>query len=214
MDAGTIIDEARDLHPSFVVRHHPNKVLLRQLERREKEMLRRALEINEDYRSATLTTAMPLAVFANGITLPTGVTPTGADYIDAAGDRFEIQLRPWHHRGDPAPLRTGYVKAGVVYLRGIAADWNGATSVLIYHTPAVTALTTLTSVLAIGDEAKDHLVADLAYFMARRRHTDPMLPQPVPSEFLEARTDTWHEFERHAADTLASGKEIFIREVY
>jgi hypothetical protein len=213
VDAGTLIDEARDHHPSFTDRHHPNKGLLRQLERREKEMLRRALEINEDYQSTTLTTALPLAVFGNGITLPTGVTPTGADYLDANGDRFEIELRPWSLRGDPAPLRAAYVKAGVVYLRGVAADWNGLTSILIYHTPVQTPLVDKSSVLTVGDEAKPHLVADLAYFMARRGHTDQMLPQPSVNLFAGEREDSWEAFEHRIAE-MRSGESFHIRETW
>jgi hypothetical protein len=213
VDAGTLIDEARDLHPSFTVRHHPDKVLLRQLERREKDMLRRALEINESYRSTTLPTALPLAVFASGIALPANTTVVGADYIDAHGDRFEIQLRPWALRGDPAPLRCAYVNAGVVYLRGLAADWTGLTSILIYHTPAPAALTTKASVLTIGDEAKSHLVADLAFMMAARGHSDPQLSRPDIGPFASERADTWDRFE-HAIAHQLDGQEFFIRETW
>src|SRR5574342_491449 len=101
--AGTLIDEARDLHVSFSDRDHPTKLLLRELDRYQKALLSRALIINEDYLNSVQQTAMPLAVFANGITLPVGAIPTRAEFVDTHTHSHELEIKPWAYRQDPAP---------------------------------------------------------------------------------------------------------------
>jgi hypothetical protein len=214
--AGTLIDEARDLHVSFNERHHPSKLLLRELDRYQGQLLSRALQINEDYQGVVLQALLPLSVFPNGIAITSARIPTRAEAVDQRDVPHELELRAWAYRQDPAPLLCGYVYNSTLFLRGEAADWTAFKRIDLYLQPLATALTALTGTggtLTIGDSARAPLVGRLAALMATRAHTDPELPQPTPGLF----TDQWLQAESEFLREIASSRdgEMFqVREVW
>lgn len=214
--AGTLIDEARDMHVSFDARHHPPKALLRELDRYQVDLLSRLLQINEDYLSSTLSTLLPLAVFADGIGISADHIPTRAEAIDTHGDAHDLTLLPWAYRQDPAPRIAGYVNSSRLYLRGEAAGWTHFTRIDLFLQPRPTALTAFTgtgSALTIRDGARDALVTRVARFMAFRGHTEVGTPSPNTREF----DALWREAEARVVQEVAnmrSGETFSVREVW
>ena len=214
--AGTLIDEARDMHVSFDARHHPPKALLRELDRYQGELLSRALQMNEDYLSSTLQTALPLATFADGIGISADHIPTRAEAVDLHGDPHDLTLLPWAYRQDPAPRIAGYINSSRLFLRGTAADWTLFTRIDLFLRPRPAALTALAGTdgeLTIGDASRNALVTRLARFMAFRGHTEAETPKPSPQEY----DDLWREAEARFIEEVAdmrSGESFNIREVW
>lgn len=211
--AGTIIDEARDWHPTFNVRDHPDKALLRALDQYQRTLIARIVQVNEDYSRTILTTALPLATFANGITLPANLLVTGAEFLDISGNRHEVDLRPMMYRDDPAPRYTLFIGANVAYLRGAAQDWNAIQSIDIAYIPVPTALALLTDVLTIGDSARRSLVMHLCYMMATRGTTRSDVPPLNPDGFRRDWMRTEEEFLYEVA-TMRAGQTFTVREIW
>lgn len=173
------IDDARDQHFTFNDRDHPSKALLNRLNNAVAQLRRRIMEIDETALATTQTQAMPLAVHENGIPLTTGTInviavaaqPTGTP----APNPIAVEVIPHAHRFDIGPATFACWEVNnVLYLRSPASLWTNIASVGILSVPAYTRLTTYASAVALPDDCRSVLAADLAAFMAGRRKTEAL----------------------------------------
>lgn len=211
--AGDVIDTARDWHASFSVRDHPDKGLLRALGACERDLLQRALQVNEDYSRVVASTALPLATFATGIAVPANLMIHGAEYVDNTGRAHDIDLKPMMYRDDPAHPLTLYLGDDVVYLRGTAQDWNGLTAINIIYTPEPVMPATLAATLTLEEDARSALTAYLVLMMARRGTLRTDIPKPDVRAAL-----LWYERAEkeflHAIANRRAGQTFGVRETW
>lgn len=193
--AGDLIRSARDEHPSFDARRHPDPVLLRALSRKQKSLVSKVIRSNSEAFVTDLETTFPLADFDAGITLPDIKYPARAEVQDAQGNKRDVDIIAWELANNYT--MGAYIRNGVLYLTGIAQDWVSWALIRLYYMPEVEALTKLTGAtgtLVLPNSAEPCLVSYLAYFMAKRGHVDKDLEQPSKREFYESWKGTEEEF--------------------
>lgn len=166
--AGTVIDEARDLHPSFDTQTHPDKICLRFLSRWQAEVLGRALIVYPTlFDDAVTVVPLPLASFDAGYTLTEPLALS--DVVVLIGSyEYPVTLIPYESRFDPQPLYAGWVINRTLYLSGEESKWTGATELRLRYTTQPADLTALADTLVIPDAAKTAAVTAIAAFMAGR----------------------------------------------
>jgi hypothetical protein len=211
--AGDIIDEARNKHPAFNLRDHPDRALRMELGRLEHSLIQRGIQRNPDYLATIQTVALPLAIFANGVTLDPNTAVHYAAIFSANGVEREVDIVPWAQRNDPRRLFTATVLNGVLFLLGSELDWQGWTSLNITITPMPTAPAVNSDPLTIDDLGADTLTAGLALFMAKRGPRDPQLPVPSIAEFRKDYDAAVSDFEISVGN-LRAGQVFRTREVW
>lgn len=172
--AADVLDGARDLHPSFDPKSQPDTVLVRQIQRDARRLATKVIAIRpEQVPWSTQTTALPLAVFANGISLPSHLLVTQVTALRAGGtspqDDTPIPLVNTQQRtrwGQPWP--SAFIMSGTLYLAATAADWLPYASVTVRYVP-VPSVTSSASAIGLDDDALTPLVLSLGAFMATRR---------------------------------------------
>jgi len=168
MTSGEIIEEARDLHPAFDDNSHPDKVLVRFVNRYQTGLLAEALTRYPSLYSTTQDIALPLADFAAGEAL---TEPLFVQDVVALknGEETPVVIIPYEHRHDPQPFYCGWIVNRRLFLNGKASNWatfSGGLRVRYATTPA--AITGEDDVLILPDHARECLVAACAQFMAGR----------------------------------------------
>lgn len=215
--SGSLVDEARDLHPSFDRRNNPDKLILRELERYERELIEKVVAVNEDYLRTTIEETLPpptpnFPAWATGLSLPDHLVLHDAEY-QIGTDWYRMHIRPMAVEHDPGPMRTAYVAGRTAWLRGVEADWNGVSAVRFHYTAAPSGLPDLNTALTIGDSARTVLVNRLAFTMAKRAVTVPNASPPNVAEF---RID-WQQAEEAyivGAGGIRAGHTSQVREVW
>lgn len=214
--AGDVIDEARNAHPAFDKNRNPQKIVRTALSSYVGRLLGKINEIDETGLVLEQTQAMPLAVFANGITLTANRGVREIVAVDAQGKRYPIELIPAGQRNDrQTRVASAWIVNGVLYLNGIAATWNGISQIAISYTPLAGAIAADTDVLAAPDHARAAIVAALALFMARRYHVDKDgdLPPINIDDFKEEARTLELEFLEEVANSTSS--QVFrVRDVW
>lgn len=205
--AGDVIDEARDRHPAFDRNRNPQKVVRRELSRYVGRLLGKIDLIDEAALSLEVSTALPLAIFANGIVLPANRGVREVVAVDAQGKRYPLDLIPVGQRSDRTTrVASVWIVNGVLYLNGSAATWLGITSVAVSYTPLAGLVLTDADVLGVPDNARSTVVEALALFMARRGHTDKDgdIPPIVFQDFVDQSAKAEREFLEEVGDSLSS----------
>lgn len=205
--AGDVIDEARDRHPAFDRNRNPQKVVRRELSRYVSRLLGKIDLIDEAALSLEVSTAMPLAIFANGIVLPANRGVREVVAVDAQGKRYPLDLIPVGQRSDRTTrVASVWIVNGVLYLNGSAATWSGITSIAVSYTPLAGPVVADDDVLAVPDNALSACVEALALFMARRGHTDKDgdIPPIVFQDFVDQSAKAEREFLEEVGDSLSS----------
>lgn len=214
--AGTLIEAARDLHPTFDPRRHPPLVLLRALSRYQQQLVNRIVRATTSFLTAVQETALPLADFDAGIVLPdykypAGVEVEGATTVNEVTPIYPVELIPWEDRR--RYHLAAYTRNNVLYLTGSATDWVGFTTVRFYYVAEVDALTGLTGTLVLPNAAEACLVGFLASFMAQRGSQDPSLEAADRREFRaiwrEAEEEFLQEMEQHSHAVVSVVRETF-----
>ena len=213
--AGDVIDEARDLHPAFDKNRNPVKIVRRALSRYVSDLIAKINEIDETAITLEQSTPMPLAVFANGITLPAnrGVQEVGA--VDLQGNVISVDLIPAGQRDQPHKMATAWIINGVLYLNGLAANWNSVASISVRYAPVAGQVLTDADLLSLPDSARSAVVGALAAFMAKRGQTDKDgdLPPIDVQQFLTDAAKAESEFLTEIGNTLTS--QVFrVRDVW
>lgn len=173
----SVIMGARDRHSSFSPDRHPDPILVRYLDRYQRELLAKAIEVNSSFSAASFTVALPLADFEAG-----AVLPFAYHQIHGGQVRFEdggvspFSLVPEGQRFDHTRFYAGWVHGDRIYFQGEDADWTGVSGVELSYVPTTSRLTALRSVFQLPRSSESCLVESCAAFMAARKHTDPQIP--------------------------------------
>jgi hypothetical protein len=214
--AGDVIEDARDMHPAFDKNRNPQKVVRRALSRYVGYLLGKIDLIDESGLSLEVSTAMPLAVFANGIVLPANRGVREVVAVDAAGKRYPIDIIPVGQRNDrQTRVASAWIVNGVLYLNGSAATWNGVTSIAVSYTPLAGLVVADTDLLAVPDNARSACAEAVALFMARRGQTDKDgdLPPIVLQDFIDRAKQAEAAFLEEVGDALSS-QTFRVRDVW
>ena len=207
MLAGDVIDEARDRHPAFDKNRNPQKVVRRELSRYVSRLQGKIDLIDEAALVVEQSFPLPLAVFANGITLTANRGVREVVAVGSDGVRHSLDIIPVGQRNDRT-TRVGsvWIVNGVLYLNGTAATWGGVASVAVSYTPASGQVVTDADVLGLPDNARTACVEALALFMARRGQTNKQgdIPMLDLNDFKEALAVAEKEFLDEVGDSLSS----------
>lgn len=165
-----LIERARDRHPLFDPKSHPDGVLLRALSGEERRLVGKALEVNPSSIAASLTIDVNSYSFADGQLLPAFHHVESADAIptDPTALAFPLIRVAWPNRAYLGAVQAYSIQSHSFYLSGARADWTGIDVVLVTYAPIPVDLTTLDDFLVVPDTAEAALVSFLAHFMARR----------------------------------------------
>lgn len=172
LNLSSLIRQARDTHPTFDERAHPDPVLVRALSLFASELAGEAQRVQRNLVSVAHTVALPLADFAAGATLPAFDYPHGLSGFTAAGDEVPINLVSWELRKSPVPWPAATIHGGSLHLLGGEGDWKWATRLVFHYWPAPTELTSMSGIITLPDSAAPALVAHLRVVMARRNPKD------------------------------------------
>lgn len=203
--AADLIQSARDEHPLFDDRRHPKLILLRALSRCQRRLVPKINRVNTKFLTEELETALPLADFAAGITLPDYSFPVGVEVQSPSSVQGGTNIFAVDIISREARLRYAlcvYIRNNVLYLSGDANDWVGFTYVRFYYVAEVDPLTTYTGAggtLVLPNAAEPCLVAYLSHFMAKRTQKAEGVEAPDKRTFREG----WKEAERDFLDELA-----------
>ncbi len=217
--AADLILSARDEHPLFDKRRHPDLVLQRALSRYQRRLIPQISRVNTKFMVTELETALPLADFDAGITLPDYSYPVNAEVqtpgsVQGENRKFtaDIISREARFRYDLAV----YVWNNTLYLTGQAADWQGFTFVRFYYVAEVDPLTTLTGAtgtLVVPNAAEPCLVAYLCHFMAKRTQKTEDVEAPdrraFRGEWKDAETDFLDQMSTHVQAEVSVIRDVF-----
>lgn len=192
-----LIEQARALDATFTPLTHPNSVLLTYLGRCQRTLMTDLATVDPSFSVTTENTALPLATFADGITLTSEpLRITGIDLVPNIGDyRKEVKLVGFAQRNSSSYFPSAYLAAGVIYLIPPEVYWNGTdwASIDVHYIPIPAAPTTLATALALPDDAENVLVAYLARFMTSRVNEGVSVPLAVRDADLAAERDRFLE---------------------
>jgi hypothetical protein len=183
--AGAVIEAARDRHSSFDRIRHPDALLVRFLDRTQRELLLEALQVSRYTLSTTTEIPFPLASFAGGVNLPSALSVIGGETELIDGALLPFSLVPWGQRNESVPFYGGYIAGDKLFFKGEATDWTGVVKVILRYVPDIARLVTLGSILGLPRTIEPALVEACAAFMAGRSHTDPQLPAIDESAFIQ-----------------------------
>ena len=172
LNAGDIINQARDIHVSFEPRSHPNAVLLRELSRYQRELTTKIAEVNPALVAIPISVTLPLTDFDAGIELPSHVyiLPGVAVCLRTnPAIREPIEMVNLTMRSDPeTPDITVFVRGNHLFLSGRAQSWQTFTAIQFQIVLIPKRLQTLDDPLLLPDYAEEVLAGMLARFMAIR----------------------------------------------
>lgn len=166
---GDLIKAARDAHPTFNDRRHPDAVLLRALSRYQRELLGRLIRLDQTQAVVQLDTDLPLPDFDKGIPVYAYKYPMGAAVFQPNSDKshdVEIVAFQDRHRYRGAV----FLLDNILYLTGRSRDWEPFSLIRFYYVPEPDALPALmtTTLVYLPDSAENTLVTYLAMKMAQR----------------------------------------------
>lgn len=170
--AGQVITEARDWHPSFDQRRHPNGSLMRLLSSYQREVTGKIARVNPALLATPVTYALPLADFNEGMKLPqrSYIMPAiEVRYTQNSDVAVTIELVNLTRRIDRDLIpNAAYVRGDRLFLTGRAENWApfGSLTVNMVLTPKE--LTALTDVVMLPDWGMDAYVSALVRAMAIR----------------------------------------------
>lgn len=143
-----------------------------------RELAGKIARVDETALLVEQATALPLADFSAGIPLPPHRALVGA-VATLAGQNgtVELDLIPWAQRNARnTKLASAWEVNGALYLNGEASSWSNVVSVAVSYAPILAEFATDADPIGLPDTAEAALVETVAYFMARRGHSDPRLP--------------------------------------
>ena len=166
----SIIDQARDIHPSFTENLHPNNVVRRFLSRWQREIVGRLLIADRHAVRLVETVAFPLPTFEAGHALASEPQYLHGGDVKYGNpdDTRELNIVGWERRYDRVPWPAAAVFADTVYFLGIVRDWANVTSVDLFYAPVPSALPDISTASVLPDQAESAAVAAAAQFMGSR----------------------------------------------
>lgn len=183
-----VIESARDLHELFDEDKVPGKLVMRFLQRYAKRLWGRIVQTDPSRFKRCETFAIEDYDFdadpVVGFTLPAANFYEGVK-VSVEGRDIEtpFSIVPPHEKVLPSVWPSGYIKNGnMLCLIGIERDWGFWTHVSVDYVPIPPALVNGDSNFdPLPDDVEDALVAQAAYFMARRLQKE--LGAPALTDF-------------------------------
>lgn len=183
LTAGTVINHARDMNPALSRANAPDVVGYRALTRMSGDLVQAVTVRQPAFLAKSVTLALPLAVFADGLSLAT-LIPAGwldllevfaqrADTSDATQWPRRVQMVPWEQRDMPQPWPGVTLRDNTLFLLGDVDAWTAFASLKLTYTPSPASVTGDNSVLEVPDDALDALATMLCAFYLWRLVGDP-----------------------------------------
>lgn len=201
--ASDLILEARDAHPSFVERRHPDPLLVRALSRYQRRLVARIIRFNATLMVQSQDSNVPAliadqTVFNAGITLPDYKYPAQVEITrPATAGRTHrpvpLDLISWERLSQA--FRCVAIRDHKMYLAGKPADWSEFETLTFYYMPEVDDLANAKATLVVPNSARAVLVAYLCWFMTGRGQKDPEVEAPDKMLFKTEWDQASKEFE-------------------
>jgi len=173
LTAGAVINEARDAHPAFNKRQHPNGVLLRLLSSYQRKITSEIARVNAPLCASQIIIALPLADFNAGVKLPanTYVLPgvllrnnVNVDLkepIDLVDATLRAELDMAH--------KFAYLKGNNLFLGRRASNYTNYDQLILELVLVPRRLERLTDTLVLPDWGEDTYIGALVNKMAIRQ---------------------------------------------
>jgi hypothetical protein len=184
---GQIIQEARDVHPSFNPRMHPNGTLLRLLSSYQRAIFAKIAQSNPALCASNLFITLPLADFSAGIKLPsfTYMLPHPTLLTTGNNVREPIDLVNATFQADfEQPRKFAYLQGGNLFLGRRAENYNAYDQLRLQMVLTPRDLVSLSEPLMLPDYGMDTYVGHLVGKMAMRV-TPPLALLAAQGESME-----------------------------
>lgn len=168
LEFGDIIEEARELHPSFVETWVPDPMALRFLGRYQRTLAGKIARLNPDTLLSRETISLPLATFTDGHEMPTAHRYGRGRVVTSTGLEEPFHLIGSRARAYNRTFPAGWIEGDVLYLVGDEADWTPYASIEVPYVAVPTLPTDATTEFDLPDSAHSLLVAAMADFFASR----------------------------------------------
>ena len=206
-----IIENARELHPSFHERHTPDPLCIRALTRAHEDLHSLTSDRNPEVTAAQTDISLPLADFAAGETLPEHYKVlSGHVYhdINTPQTRRQLDFVPWEHELFTRRPYAASIVGNTLFLVGTEADWNPFSLIRLRICLYPTAFTAVTDTITLPDYGHDAMIEFLGEFFAMRVPlADPERPNPL--EFVKRRMDAVSKY----LDIVGNKKKAYVGEV-
>lgn len=174
-----VVDQARSRHSSFHDKRHTNKVALQFLSTYVRTLSGKIAKIDPDVLRSEVSQALPLATFANGITLPESRLVVNVAGVRTDGTEFDIDIVPEVQRNDlQIPTASCWQIGMVLFLRPAESNWAGLASLRIGVIATPVEFTALEDEVPLPDAAMTACIEATAAFMGRRGGTDLGMDAP------------------------------------
>lgn len=216
--AGEVIDGARGLDPSFSPSRHPSRIGLEFLNRYQRRLAGKMLQVEKESISTEISFSLPLTTFTDGVQLASALGPPivwleydrihGFELGDAEGGRWPLPVVPFKDRFTADRSRYGWLRQKVLYLSGSAAEWVGYDAVIFTYAPTPTTVATPETVLILPDNALDCTVLALGAEMGKRRPKD-LVRTTLIAEAKEAEEEFLNLLEEANDVDIGSVRRVF-----
>jgi hypothetical protein len=173
LTAGGVINEARDAHPAFNPRQHPNGTLLRLLSSYQRNITSKIARVNAPLCASQLIIALPLADFNAGVKLPanTYVLPGVLLRNNVNVDLKEpIDLVDATLRGElDMDHKFAYLKGNNLFLGRRASNYRNFDQIILELVLVPRRLERLSDILVLPDWGEDTYIGALVNKMAIRQ---------------------------------------------
>lgn len=210
LTAGGVITEARDHHTSFDDRRHPDRTLFRLLSGYQRAIVAKVAATNPALCASNLFVNLPLANFAQGVTLPsfTYVLPHPTLVTENNQIREPIDLINATLQSDfEQPRKFAYLQGNQLFLGRRAENYQAYTQLRLQMVLTPPDLVSLDDPLVLPDYGEDTYVGYLVSKMALRE-TPPiqtLAGNASEGEFLTAVAQQKGAEASHTRDVFPGG---------
>jgi hypothetical protein len=172
LTAGAVISEARDHHPAFNPRQHPNGTLLRLLSSYQRKITSEIARVNAPLCASQIIISLPLADFDAGVKLPANTYVLPGVLLRTAGmtDLKEpIDLVDATLRGElDMAHKFAYLRGNNLFLGRRASNYANFDQLIVELVLVPRRLERLTDVLLLPDWGEDTYVAEMVKKLSTR----------------------------------------------
>lgn len=171
LTAGGIITEARDHHPTFDDRKHPDRTLFRLLSSYQRSIVAKVARVNPALCASNLFITLPLADFTEGVTLPSFIYVLPHPTLLSENNliREPIDLINATLQSDvEQPRKFVYLQGNQLFLGRRAENYAAYTQLRLQLVLTPPDLLTLDDPLVLPDYAEDTYAGHLVSKMAMR----------------------------------------------
>jgi hypothetical protein len=180
---GLVINHARDMNPALSRENAPPVVGYRALTRFVGGLVQEVAPRQAGFLAKEAVIALPLPVFAAGISLETLLPEGWLDLVDlfarftssASSTTWPTRCEnvPWAQRDMAQPFPAFTLRDDTLFLLGDESSWNSIASLKLSYTPQPAPLTGDNSIIPLPPDALDALATMLCAFYLWRLVGDP-----------------------------------------